>query len=65
MLHSEDKVMVDPGEMAQTMQEHSQKVAQGWSHDGAAVNDYLRGTLKPRNWKRLPELVPVMTMKEM
>ena len=65
VLHTEDAVMTDLGEMAQKLQEHSQQVVQGGHHDWAAVNEYLRGTPKPRNWKRLPELVLPMTTEVM
>ena len=53
VLHTDDAVMTDPGEMAQQLQDHSKRVAQGGYHDLAAVNEYLRNTPKPRNWKRL------------
>ena len=36
MLHTDDRVMTDPGEMAQTLQNHSKWVAQGGHHNWAA-----------------------------
>ena len=49
VLHTDDTVMIDPGEMAQRLQDHSKRVAQGGHRDCAAVNEYLRNTPKPRN----------------
>ena len=66
VLHAKDKVMTDLGGMAQPLREHSRKVAHGGSHNWAAVNDYLRGTPRPRNCqKRLPELALPMTTEVM
>ena len=65
MLHAEDKIMTELGEMVPTLLEHSWKVAQGGSLDWAAVNDYLRETTKPRKWKRLPKPVLPMTTEVM
>ena len=61
VLPTDYSVMLDPGEMAQELRAHSQRVAQGGVHDWMAVNDYLRGMPKPCNWRRLPELVLPMT----
>ena len=57
--------MTYPGEMAQELKAHSQRVAQGGLHDWKAINESLRGVPKPRNWMRLPELVLPMTTKVM
>ena len=65
VLQMDNGMMIDPGEMAQEPRAHSQRVAQGGLYDWTAVNDYLRGTPKPRNWKRLPELVLPMTTEVM
>ena len=65
VLHTEDSVVTDLGEMVQKLQEHLKRVAHGGHHNWAAVNEYLRNTPNPRNWKRLPELVLPMTMEVM
>ena len=57
--------MTDLGEMAQELKALSQRVAQGGLPDWMAANDYLRGTPKPRNRRRLPELVLLMTTEVM
>ena len=54
-------MIIDPGEMAQKLQDHSKRVVQGGHHNWAAVNKYQRKAPKPRNWKRLLELVLPMT----
>ena len=65
VLHTGDGVMMDPGEMANELKEHSRRVAHGGLHDLEAVNEYLRGSPKPRNWRRPPELVLPMIVDVM
>ena len=62
VLHDVDTVMTDSGAMARELKEHSRRVAQGGLHEWKVVSEYLRGSPKARNWRKLPELVLPMTV---
>ena len=65
VLETDNKVTMDPGDVAREVKAHCQRVVHGGLRDWMTANEYYLVAPKPRNSMRLPRLLRSMITKVM